>query len=1077
MLHFVHSVAPDGLDLQLLRGVGLLRKSHLAVKPTEWVNEAPLNSRSAVARLSTLADGDSVRFDDDCVRLKHSAVATLTESQATSLGLPGAPPYTALLEHIGTFDQADFRFALSWRSGHNSVVAHRIGSILRVGGRDYRLDIQLFQLCEAIDAFNAEPPHRTEERFLHWATIRPFVVEQHPPNIAQSPYLRTTHVAHATRFSINILAGQEGPILAPVLFDPADEDDLATPTELDGLLPPLYRRRFSEERFPSSEGCRSQYGLGDGWYLVIDEELRAALTELRRIQNSDAATRWAFARNPISVLRERIGGQLSDDVLDKMFVVTDEYSKRVVGTGLWQKPVVPWVQMPGNDWLPSDKSERLGIKVGNDVIQLSPPEISALTEEVEKALSRGALHVTFNGHTIPAQAETLNALRSLTGFVRPGPAQTMRPECSHQDRQVLLVESNLDELGFSRTLVPRTSRAPVAVPAVLRTSLMPHQIASLEWMQAAWLRGVPGVLLADDMGLGKTIQALSMLGWLREATPERRPFLIVAPTGLLSNWEKEASEHLRPGALSPMVAAYGGRRGITPDSLREANCVLTTYETLRDQEALFAPIRFSALVFDEMQKIKSPDSLLTNCAKNVNADFVLGLTGTPVENRLADLWCLMDRVWDGWLGELKSFSRRYEGEGASKNVRELKRQLMEPSGEHPAVLLRRMKNDHLPGLPKANIYLLRSPMPTEQASQYSEIAHRGRNSKERGAMLETLQGLRSVSLHPLHPDQVGVTPDDSYIAQSARLVTTFQILDRVSKGKEKALVFLEHLAMQDYLADVIQRRYFLKQRPMLINGAVAGMERQRRVNDFQESSRGFDVMILSPKAGGVGLTLTAANHVIHLSRWWNPAVEDQCSDRVYRIGQRNPIHIYYPIAEHPNLGTASFDIKLHELLDRKRRLSRELLLPAAADENDLRDLFSATTGISLTRTSAASMPIPDICAMDGRQFERWTAQCLRESGWHVRLPPKSHDGGADVVAERAGRRIVVQCKHRQNDHPLDDAGIESLLKARERYEVGAGGLVLITSAQTVAARVNQRANQNGIKVFSRSDLNDWVSGL
>jgi len=177
----------------------------------------------------------------------------------------------------------------------------------------------------------------------------------------------------------------------------------------------------------------------------------------------------------------------------------------------------------------------------------------------------------------------------------------------------------------------------------------------------------------------------------------------------------------------------------------------------------------------------------------------------------------------------------------------------------------------------------------------------------------------------------------------AGLTLTFDILDNIAEQKAKALIFLESRQMQGILSEILQRRYRMPTPPLLINGRVSGEKRKTRVNLFQERA-GFDVMLLSPRAGGVGFTLTEANHVIHLSRWWNPAVEDQCTDRTYRIGQRRPVHVYYPMAVHPSYRQHSFDLRLHELLQTKRTLSRTVLAPPTATGQDVESLFNTTIG-------------------------------------------------------------------------------------------------------------------------------------
>jgi hypothetical protein len=212
-------------------------------------------------------------------------------------------------------------------------------------------------------------------------------------------------------------------------------------------------------------------------------------------------------------------------------------------------------------------------------------------------------------------------------------------------------------------------------------------------------------------------------------------------------------------------------------------------------------------------------------------------------------------------------------------------------------------------------------------------------------MLQTLHALRGVSLHPVDPSEAP-SDLDAYAKDSARLKWTVDVLGQIRAKNEKALVFLESLAMQERLAGLIQQRFGLPRAPYRIHGGVPGAKRQELVRMFQSARGVFDVMILSPKAGGVGLTLTAANHVIHLSRWWNPAVEDQSTDRVYRIGQDKEVFVYLPLAEHPDPSIApmSFDIRLHELIERKRSLSQHMLVPPEGDAKDVADLFEAVSG-------------------------------------------------------------------------------------------------------------------------------------
>ena len=508
----------------------------------------------------------------------------------------------------------------------------------------------------------------------------------------------------------------------------------------------------------------------------------------------------------------------------------------------------------------------------------------------------------------------------------------------------------------------------IALPTELRSPPKPHQVDGFNWLARCWRAAMPGALLADDMGLGKTYQALAFLAWLRRQEPHPRPVLIVAPTGLLANWRAEIARHLEPDALGRVVGAYGAELGrlrggaardidsggaaLDAAAWASAGVVLTTYETMRDYHMSFARQPFAAILYDEAQKLKNPASQITRAAKTLNAPFCLALTGTPVENRLQDLWSILDVVHPGLLGSSKTFEQTYPAEPA--RLAALHDRLTAPDGGSPPVLLRRMKADCLDSLPAKVMRAIPLPMPSRQAEAYDRVVHKALAAKgtgQRGRMLEVLAQLRGVSLHPVTPDDAG--DDAGYWTQSARLQTLFALLEEIAGKREKVLVFCESLAMQALLSAEIRRRFDLPHAVARIHGGVTGDARQASVDAFQARGPGFDAMILSPKAGGVGLTLTAANHVIHLSRWWNPAVEDQATDRAYRIGQTRDVFVYLPQAVHPDpsLSATSFDLKLHALMERKRSIGDGLFAPGD-EEADADALFEAVV------TELAAEPIP-----------------------------------------------------------------------------------------------------------------------
>ena len=460
------------------------------------------------------------------------------------------------------------------------------------------------------------------------------------------------------------------------------------------------------------------------------------------------------------------------------------------------------------------------------------------------------------------------------------------------------------------------------------------------------------------MGLGKTLEALAFLSCLKNQAAgdgsDRYPLLVVAPTGLLRNWQDEHRKHLCHSGLGQPLEAHGvGLRRLRADvrvtgnelnsdpplpkldieKLQHAGWVLTTYETLRDYQHSFGRVRWRAAIFDEAQKIKNPSARVTDAALAMNVEFSILMTGTPVENRPADIWSILDRTEPGMFGTMKDFSVRYEapGERGATALEDLHRKLTSES-DIPALMLRRLKEDHLSNLPDKQVHRHIVEMPRPQAEKYEQAVLRRQQGE---SILRTLQRLREISLHPFVPGESDI---DQYIQESARLSLTIKILDEIKSRGEKALVFVESLEMQDFLIGGLRRRFGLPNDVLVINGSVPGGTRKARVNTFQERT-GFDVMILSPRAGGVGLTLTAANHVIHLSRWWNPAVEDQCTDRIFRIGQDRTAHVYLPLARHPRFAEYSFDLKLDNLLQRKRDMNRRVLAPTAASAEDFKGLY------------------------------------------------------------------------------------------------------------------------------------------
>lgn len=959
MIHkFEHQITSEATELRL---VGV--RSNL---PTDaWSVEAPNSLLPGVDLVQRLIAASAAIAENDTVLIEHRAVSALSTNEAKSIGLPPVSDVVCHLETTGIITRPDFGIKLSWRrlNGQPVVEAKRTGAWLRVGDNWQRLPDVLFDIAVEIDRLNAVPASDLGERLKSVASLREVL-----PAAVLSATVETTGligqitIAVAEAFSLDLVGEGEEAKLEPILHGASgDHEEL--------LLPADEQIAFGRDQFNRFGAVRSVYSLGKGKYVVLSPALRRALSEVRRVQSLPIATKRDLIASPRAFLREALGADTDETVVECVFRETKQYAERVIGLGLWQPRVLPWIKLGTTSWFgpevdrgddtqpQSGPDSAGGITIGAETISLTDEEADQLRARIEGAIGANQptvrLEVEGRKIDVPASYETLTALEALKAARSPEQPNDGASPPSSEAKPVLVIKPNEEEIQVEGYVAKRTA-PPLGPPSRLATKLKIHQIEGLDWLQKAWTSGRPGVLLADDMGLGKTFQSLAFLAWLREGMVSgaiaRAPIMVVAPTGLLENWRAEHDRHLSAPGLGHCLQAYGrglasirkgspGQRpGVDIDKLRQADWVLTTYETLRDYDQDFGQVRFSALLFDEAQKIKTPGVRITDAAKAMNAEFRLALTGTPVENRLADLWCITDAVHPACLGDLKSFSASYEKDPDLERLKLLKSSLDMWHGGRPPLLLRRLKEDKLPDLPRPVQRVSEIVMQGAQLAQYEAAISDARKIKKPGAVLEILQRMRAISLHPGESSAVS---DSNFIAASARMRTAFDALDSIASRRERVLVFLDDLDLQARLAGIIQRRYSLVAPPMIINGTVAGATRQARVDRFQIGPDEFDAMILSPRAGGVGLTLTHANHVIHLSRWWNPAVEDQCTGRVVRIGQTRDVEVHIPISLLPQ-GNPSFDQNLHLLLERKRRLMRDALLPPNATEADRNELFQAT---------------------------------------------------------------------------------------------------------------------------------------
>lgn len=415
-----------------------------------------------------------------------------------------------------------------------------------------------------------------------------------------------------------------------------------------------------------------------------------------------------------------------------------------------------------------------------------------------------------------------------------------------------------------------------------------YQKEGLKWLQYCSLNKIGGIL-GDDMGLGKTAQIIALVAWIIERKIVKN-ILIVVPSTLLENWKREFM-FFAP-SLKPYLH-HGAIRSGSINLLTNEGVVITSYSMIINDQYLFNKIKWGAIILDEASLIKNPNSERRISLSGIDADFKIAMTGTPVENSLIDLWSITDFVMPGYLGTIESFTAKYIKRNIEQTLSES--DLISLRNDVSYIMLRRKKEDVLDSLPeKIDIHQALqmnekegSLYNTERESILSKIG-----TENSSNVLILIQNLRQYTTHPLllKPDSLGTADLTTLKQTSSKFSRTIEIIDEIKVRKEKVIIFTEYLQMIDAFKRVLQEHYSLE--VFTIDGRVDVSERQNRIDQFSASG-GFGIMVLNPKTAGMGLNITAANHVIHYTRQWNPALEEQASARSYRNKQNKNVNVYY----------------------------------------------------------------------------------------------------------------------------------------------------------------------------------------
>jgi len=550
----------------------------------------------------------------------------------------------------------------------------------------------------------------------------------------------------------------------------------------------------------------------------------------------------------------------------------------------------------------------------------------------------------------------------------------------------------------------------------------------------------------------------------------------------------------------------GGEFGLNRLDLPKS-IVLTTYQTLRDYQFSLARVDWSIVIFDEAQNIKNPNAIQTRAAKALKAKFKLVMTGTPVENHLGDFWCLFDTLQPGFLGAYQDFRTHYIKpilSAAPEDVPHTRARIgQELRATAGGFMLRRAKEDHLEGLPEKRLVLgvpnenntwtfdpsVCKVMEGDQLERYQSVVNATvelmQEDGARGQALGGLQRLRQVSLHPdlLEGGHPGIPSSEAeareIFSRSGKLEILTDLLTEIRERDEKAIVFIIDKKLQQTLAIGIRQIFQCKAN--IINGDTKtfakrnqNKTRQGIIDDF-EATQGFEVLIMSPVAAGVGLTITSANNVIHLERHWNPAKEAQATDRVYRIGQTRDVNVYFPILLHPEV--ESFDVNLNRLLSSKQGLKDAVIVP---DEVSPEEMIASGVFGEKFESNESPLTIDDVDRLNWDVFEALIATIYAKQGFEVLLTSKGRDKGADVVVlDKDGGCRLIQAKHTERLDRLDGySAITEVYGAGPHYSSSLNrqvtGHCVLTNAARYSDETIKHAKNYNVELVARKGINQLL---
>ena len=1012
-------------------------------------------------------------FEDNC-EIETIEILKISEINKQILGLPSQFPYEIYIQSDGQLNQNSFKFKYGFYDfapNGTRFKAERHGAAVCINGTEYLLSENQYQICEALDSFNnlTESERTFQNNLKCFADIK--TISKSAALILDS-YLNSQEIFCPDKIKIDV---QFNNGILEIIPNVGIENEFAFVNRFDQL--PTIR-----DVYPVTNEDKTTTRI-----LVTSkqkEELQK-LKGIRKIENPE--TIQQIVENP----------ELFFDDEETDFTVF--YSERVKEIGIYKPKFYPFVCPYKSEWIP-------GIAIKDKVhgekrIYLKTPEkLSAFIEEKENAVKSNKTTVTWEDVEIPIlEAENLikTAKRQFEN-----PKEPLKRSERNSENEVLIIKENAELTEFTQNVnSPENINHTFSEIDNLFSgiNLKTHQVEGISWLQTLHKENLSGCLLADDMGLGKTLQLLYFIEWHSKVSHENKPYLIVAPVSLLENWENEYQKFFSPQNLS-LTKLYGTtnltkafdqiQNQREAQQLQRQHIILTNYETLRSYQATLCLVDFAVVALDEAQKIKTPGTLVTNASKALKADFKIAMTGTPVENTLIDIWCIIDFAVPGLLGNAKEFAKEFQNplKEEDTDIKDLTERLRNKIG---IFIKRRLKKDVAKDLPAKHDNInsrIKKIMPDVQLERYKIEIENVNNSELSGVegrnqKLKSLWAVRDISDHPyLLDNQILNFSSEELIATSAKLQTTIGILADIKIKNEKVIVFADRKETQKMLQKVIYDTFDIF--VSIINGDTpsakqredaAKQSRQQTINRFQ-GENGFNVIIMSPLAAGVGLNVTGANHVIHYSRHWNPAKEEQATDRAYRIGQQKDVFVYYPMAVFPDSmknenrdKLKSFDEILDNLLNNKKALASSTLFPTEQAEVMPDELFGNIFCIE-AETKTEALTIQQIDKLNPNLFEAAIAALYKQQGFDAHLTPYSNDKGVDVVLLGDQGSYLLQVK--QTKTVVGREAIQEIYTAKTYYEnkFNVKFKLMVVANNEYSSTTSILAQSNFVELVNRQQL-------